>query len=102
MIVLPLPSAPDAKTVATPRQAATPSFHILFNPLFILALHHSTVFAIRVVLERELVAQKSVRTCSVCAFSCTFGREVRYTLTKTTVFPIDSPVGNAADLMLVT
>jgi hypothetical protein len=87
VIARPLPSASDAKTLATPRQAATPSFHILFSSLFILALHHSTVFAIRVVLERKLVAQKPARTCIVCALSFTFGREVRNTLAKTTTFP---------------
>lgn len=87
MIARPLPSATDTKTIATPRQAATPSFHNLFGSLFVLALHRSTVFAIRVVLERELVAQKPVRTCSVCALSFTFGREVRNTLTKTITFP---------------
>jgi hypothetical protein len=74
---------------------------MLFSSLFILALHHSTVFAIHVVLERELVAQKPVRTCSVCALSFTFGREVRNTLKKQQPFPIDSPVRNAVDPMLV-
>jgi len=87
VIARPLPSAPDAKTVATPRQAATSSFHILFSSLFILAVNHSTVFSIRVVLERELLDQKPVRTCSVCALSFAFGHEVRNTLTKTTTFP---------------
>jgi len=68
VIASPLPSAPDAKTVARPRQAATPSFHILLTSLFISALHHSTVFAIHVVLERELVAQKpaGLAACAHC------------------------------------
>jgi len=86
VIARPLPSAPDTKTVATPRQAATPSFYILFSSVFLLALHQSTAFAIRVVVGLELVAEKPVRTCSMCALSFTFGREFRNTLTKTTIF----------------
>jgi uncharacterized membrane protein len=88
VIARPLPFATDTTTVATPRQAATSFFHNLFSSLFLLASHHSTTFAICVVVGLELVAENPVRTCSMCALSFTFGREIRNTLTKTTIFPL--------------